>query len=404
VNWGEIWQAIRDFAMSLADWFDQNPIYALVAIAATIGEFIGLVLTIPSLRRSRRRELEEQRLKEEQIRLNEEISDKLSYYEELFNEIDVNRQLKHRIAQRKARITKADNELRRLDLSIEERERLRAEKEKALEQLEEEEKKLLEQKERDITRVEKRLKQVVATAQNEALRETIKKRLEMLERELSEIEDLKQAYNIEDENLDLPSEVKEDLKNSLHELVPERQEFLPRPYVIQIFFLALLVFLLPHPIDNVVLVMFAVPVFAFVVDAAKHLKNDRLNSLISKWADLLAILTLYALWIGILAWLRRLVDPFLDEAYEYISQALASPEPQQVAPLVTGLSEDPITREYPVYLAASKELLRLARFGLNTAHYFIAVALSMMSYLRVKKPLRRKITEAFGSHQQDQKY
>lgn len=388
MDWGEIWRAIQEWLEPVIDWAGHNPIYALIAILTTIGEFIGLVVAAFSLRRSRRTEREERAFKEEQIKLNREISNKLSRYEELFGDLDISRQLKQLCAEREARIAKADRTLGQLNLSIEERERIKAQREDDLKQLEEEKKAFLAQKEEDVRQIEERLKQVVATAQNEALRETIKKRLQVLERELSEIEALKQEYTITDEDLDLPKDVKDNLKQSLRELVPQKQEILPQPYVLQIFFLTLLVFLLPYPIDTLVLLISAVPVFMFVIDAIKYLKDERLNWVLRKGYKPLVFLTLYALWVSVLSWLMNILAPFIDQAYEYIYRVLGTP---QDPPLVTGLTDDLGVGLYSAYSAMLLALIRLAKFGLDVAPYVLPVLLSAVNYFRIRKPISEKI-------------
>jgi len=100
-------------------WVQNNPIYALIAILTTIGEFIGLNVAVFSLRGSRRREREERMLKEEQVKLNREISDKLSGYKELFADLEINRQHKQFLTLQEARIAAADSALAQRNLSIE---------------------------------------------------------------------------------------------------------------------------------------------------------------------------------------------------------------------------------------------------------------------------------------------
>lgn len=396
MDWNGILQTVEKWLREMIRWFDENPIYLFFAALWPVGELIALVRSEMSLRKSKRQEREERALKEEQMNLNREISDKLSRYEELFGDLDINRQLKQLLAERETKIQEADQALEQLDLSIDERERIKAQREDDLRSLEEEKRAFLAQKEEDIRKVEARLQQVVATAQNEALRETIKKRLLGLERELSEIEALKQEYALTDDALDLPQDVKDSLKQSLYELVPQRQEILPQPYVIQVFFLVLLILVLPNPIDNLILIISVVPIFIFVVDAVKYLKSERLNGTFIKWYRILTFLTLYTLSLGIFTWLRYILDPLLDRLYETINQALHMAQGSQ---FVTGLSDDIVAWFQPTVWTASVVWIKLAKFGLDIAQYILAFVFSIVDYSRVIKPISKKVLSTLGKVQ-----
>jgi hypothetical protein len=244
--------------------------------------------------------------------------------EELEGEISVIRE----------KIQKADEEIEQRNLSIQEREQIQAEKDQAIKQLEEERKKLLAQKVQDIKHFEERLQQVVATAQNEALREVIKKRLEMLKHEFEEINNLKSEYEITDSELDLPEDVKADLKISFRELVPPKKEDFPQPYLLQMFFLTLIIFLLPFPVDTFILLLSIVPIFFFVIDGVKYLKNEKLMWSFKNGYRILLFITLYTLWVGIFSWIHSILQPFISQAYDFINQVVSTP-PQQMG-VVTG--------------------------------------------------------------------
>jgi len=341
--------------------------------------------------KERRQKRGEQALKEQQIKLNHEISEKLSRYQELFGELDINKQLKQLLVERQARINEADKALSQLNLTLEERNQLLAERKDAIERLDEEQKKILAEKQDDLKRLEERLKQVVATAQNEALRETIKKRLQILEREINEVEALKAEYDLTDETLDLPTEVKANLKQSLHKFVPLKQELSSQAHLLQIALLAIFVFLLPYPLDRLVLLISAIPLFLFVIDLIRQLNHHRLQWLTLKSYRVVIFLTLYVLWFSIISWIKGLLSPFTSEALAYAEQTLKHYNLTSILP--AGGSDDPAIAIPPSTSTppAVNTWMRTIQLAVDIAPYILSLITASLDYFRVVKPVRAKI-------------
>lgn len=403
MDWQQIWSEFENWLKPATDLVQQKPLYALISILANIIQVGAFLYAILTLRRSNKREKEERELKEQQLQVNRKIEEQLSIYQEMFKKTKIAAKIEEELEeslttiQEKIRIS--DEEIKRQDISIQEREKLKAEKELAIKQLEEERKKLLAQKTQDIRHFEERLKQVVATAQNEALREIIKKRLEAIEREVSEIENLKSEYQLKDKELNLPDEVKTDLQESFRNFVPvkKKADGLPQSYLLQIVILVLLVYLLPSPVDTIILLISLVPLFAILVDLVKQLKNERLNWRFQRSYKILLFLSLYALWFSLFAWLYSILKPFVNQAYAYISNVLSSPQDTIPVPISGGSSDSFSYTTTNPYSEIFILWINIVKTALDLSPYVLPFLFSIIDYVRKLKPIKQKILDLQNS-------
>lgn len=416
MSWEEIlkqlWQSFETWLKPATDWIQGKPLYALVSILANVIQVGAFIFTVFTLRQSRKKEREEKILKEQQIQTNKAIQEQLSLYEEMFKKtkiaVKLEEELEANLSSIREKIQKAELEIENQNLSIQERERIKNEKEEAIKQLEEERNKILAQKMQDIKHFEERLQKIVATAQNEALREVIKKRLEMLQRELNEINELKTQYQVKDDELDLPEDVKADLKTSFRELVPAPKEDFPQSYLMQMVLIILLMFILPFPADNFILIVAIVPIYFLIIDAVKYLKFEKITWSLQKGYKLLLFITLYALWLGIFSWLHNLLQPFISQAYEFIAKVIGvSTTASNATPPVTGCTDDSYpclsnvvpSTSYSIYFVL---LIKMAKIALDIAPYGLPLITSLSGYFSAIKPIRRKIVELEKVNEQNE--
>jgi hypothetical protein len=396
MNWEQIWQSFENWLKPATDLVQAKPLYALLSILANIIQVGAFVYTVMTLRQSRKKEKEERALKEKQIQSNSKVEEQLFVYEEMFRKTKIaaklEEELEGEISVIREKIQKADIEIDQRNLSIQERERIQSEKDQAIKQLEDERKKLLAQKVQDIKHFEERLQQVVAAAQNEALREVIKKRLEMLKRELDEINKLKAEYEVTDISLDLPEDVKSDLKTSFRELVPPKKEDFPQSYLLQMFFLILIIFFLPSPVDTFILLILLVPIFFLVIDGVKYLKNEKLTRSFKLGYRLILFITLYSLWVGIFSWIHSILQPFITQAYDFIVKAINSP---QSSTFVTGCTDDFFNclKSAQTYAIPFVLWMKAAKIALDIAPFALPLFTAILGYLGAIKPIRKKILE-----------
>lgn len=404
--WEQLWQSFETWLQPATDWIQGKPLYALVSILANIIQVGAFIFAVITLRQSRKKEREEKTLREQQLQTNKAIQEQLSIYEEMFKKtkiaVKLEEELEGNLVGIREKIQKAELEIENQNLSIQERERIKNEKEEAIRQLEDERKKILAQKLQDIKHFEERLQNIVATAQNEALREVIKKRLEMLQRELNEINELKTQYQVKDDELDLPEDVKEDLKTSFRELIPAPKEDFPQSYLMQMVLIVLMIFILPFPADYFILIVAIVPIYLLVIEAVKYLKNEKITWSLQKGYKLLLFVTLYALWFGIFSWLHGLLQPFIDQAYEFIATVFnVSATASNTIP-TTGCTDDSYSclpsassMSYSIYFIL---LMKISKIALDMAPYGLPLLFSAIGYVRAIKPIREKMLE-FEKHE-----
>lgn len=384
----QIWSTILQWLKPITDWLESDPMYILISAIANIGGAVTIIIALATARKARKEQREERKFKEEQLKLNREINAQLSQYKELFGDLEINSQLKQLIVQRENSIKAADEQLSRLDLSIDERNEILARKQEDIQQLENEKNRILSQREDDLKIFQERLNLIIATAQNEALRETIKKRLEVLQRELSEIEMLKKDYELADSRLELPNDVKNSLLESLQDFVPPRKEHISQPHLFRVFFLALLVFLLPYPVDYIVLIVASVPLLLFVLDSIQYMENSRIQLFAIKGYKILTFITLYALWVSVISWLKDLVNPFINQIFSNLEYSIYNSQYSQF-----GGGSDNSSFYQQISPSITIEMINVLRFIVRIAPYILALLVSGLDYFRVIKPISKKVVE-----------
>lgn len=363
-------EIIGNIVKDFFEWLQRNPyLGVLIILSSIIANFIAINDSFSQRRKSK-----------EEKKLYEEIKTRLSQYEYLFGEIEVDKKFKKSISEKK-------EQLEEVSKDVEEQRKIKDE-------IEQEKQQVLKEKEQELRSLEDRLKQVVATAQNEALRQTIERRLLVIQQELSEIQELKEQYVLTDTQLDIPENIKANLTQTLREFLPENKARFPQSFIFQTVVLLTLVLLLPWPLDNVVLLISAFTLFSLILQAVILFNNDRLEMIVLKNYKWIVGITLYSLWKGVIDWLLNTfqIDTLFSMTYSMLASLSVKYSPHFVN-IPSGGSDAVFTNSYVIgnqFLSYFYAILSMIfRYG----GYILPLLVTISHYRKVIKPIKDRVNE-----------